>query len=154
MPTPNGLFHRLSAMPHWAIAHAGSAASAAENPSIARPNSNEWSSATARLNEGVAPALQEVTNATVPSLLFAGAPCSCCCASSARERPRRSVASIRAVYNGDLAAPVTKTKAKPRRPLRDWIAGRLEAMEVGRFEEQAAVDEDVALALSIGRQDA
>ena len=62
MPTANGLLHRLSAMPHSAIAQDGSALSVAPKPSMARRNSNEWSRATARLNCGCAAALQEVAN--------------------------------------------------------------------------------------------
>ena len=67
MPGANGLPQRLSAMPHFAIAHDGSVVSVALNASIARPNSNEWSSATARLNCGCAAALHEVSKETVPS---------------------------------------------------------------------------------------
>ena len=67
MPTAKGLLHRLSAMPHSAIAQDGSVLSVAPKASMARRNSNEWRSATARLNCGCAAALQEVAKATVPS---------------------------------------------------------------------------------------
>ena len=59
-PGAKKLDHRLSAMPHSAIAHDGSAASAALNPVMARENSNECSSETARLNSGWAWAVQDV----------------------------------------------------------------------------------------------
>ena len=67
MPGENGLLQRLSAMPHSAIAHEGSAFSVALKPSIACANSKEWSNATARLNSGCAAALQDVEKLTAPS---------------------------------------------------------------------------------------
>ena len=67
IPAANGLPQRLSAMPQCAMAHDGSALSAASKASMARANSNEWSSATARSNAGCAAARQEVGKCTVPS---------------------------------------------------------------------------------------
>ena len=75
MPIAKGLLQRLIAMPHSAIAHEGSAFSAAENPSMARANSNEWSSAIARPKDGCASALHEVAKRTVPSFSAGAAPC-------------------------------------------------------------------------------
>ena len=60
MAMANGLPHRLTAMPHPAIPHAGSALSVALNPSIAGRNSNECNSVIARLNGAWASALHDV----------------------------------------------------------------------------------------------
>src|SRR5688500_8958159 len=78
----NGLPHRLKATPHSAIAQDGSAFRAELKPSIARPNSNECSCATARLNSGWACGLQDVEKLTVPNLSSLAGPCWCGCAST------------------------------------------------------------------------
>src|SRR3989442_4921080 len=60
----------------------GSALSVASKPAIARPNSKECSSATARSNDGCAAARHDVAKCTVPSFSAAVAPCSCSCAAA------------------------------------------------------------------------
>src|SRR4051812_18123583 len=87
IPAANGLPHALSATPHSAIVHDGSASSAALNPSTARPNSNECSNATPRLKAGCAVAVQEVANSTRPSSPPTVAACSCSCPAAAAETP-------------------------------------------------------------------
>ena len=95
MPTPNGLPQALKAMPHSATAHDGSASSVDVNAAVARPNSNECSRATARLNRGCAAALQDVANDTVPSCSLVEAACSWSCAAA-------EAASITASVNADV----------------------------------------------------
>src|SRR5205823_6553878 len=73
---------RLSAIPQYAIAHAGSSFTVASNASMARANSNEWSRATARSNGRCAGRLHEVGKWTVPSFSTAVPPCSCSCATA------------------------------------------------------------------------
>ncbi len=72
MPAANGFPHRLSAMPHSAMAQPGSAFSAAVKLSIAGANSNECSRAIARANAGCAAGVHEVANRTVPSFSSTG----------------------------------------------------------------------------------
>ena len=67
MPAANGFPHRLSAMPHSAMAQPGSAFSAAVKLSIAGTNSKECRRAIARANAGWAAGSHEVANRTVPS---------------------------------------------------------------------------------------
>src|SRR5690348_14137181 len=63
----NGFPQLLSAIPQSAIAQAGSAANVDWKPSIARPNSNECNSATARSNDACAFGEQDVARWTLPS---------------------------------------------------------------------------------------
>jgi hypothetical protein len=77
------------------MAQAGSALSVASNPSMARPNSKEWSSATARLNCAWAGAVHEVAKATVPS--FPSLPCSCSCAAAIEVAVNATVNAIESV---------------------------------------------------------
>ena len=131
------MLQRLSAMPHSAIAQDGSASSVAPKPSMARPNSNEWSKATARLNCGCAAALQDVAKETVPILSAAACWCCCACAGIARATATTAegIESVRvdlaAVYpyegpvvfrrkfrNGQrLVSPSRLISSKARRPL-------------------------------------
>src|SRR6185295_15522045 len=61
------------------MVQAGSVFSVASKPAMARPNSKEWSRATARSNEVCASAEHDVTKCTVPSFSAAD-PCSWSCA--------------------------------------------------------------------------
>src|SRR5436190_5937133 len=80
MPGANGLLQWLNAIPHQAIPQDGSAFNADSNPSIARRNSNECSSATARLKGVCAAASQEFAKATDPSFSSDASACWCSCA--------------------------------------------------------------------------
>ncbi len=126
MPIAKGLAHLLSAMPHSAIAHDGSAVSVVPKPSIARRNSKEWSRATARLNCDCAAALQDVAKETVP--IFSNAvPCSCSCAvtvittvtpmSTQVSKVRRN---MRAVYSAARSRKILQSDGSSFLALKRW----------------------------------
>src|SRR5688500_16863258 len=91
-----GLLHRLSASPQCAIAQVESAATTESKARMAAPNSNEWSSATARSIRGVTADAHEVGKCTVPSFSVAWPAGWLCAAAGAAASPVMSAITERA----------------------------------------------------------
>ena len=69
---PNGLPQRLSAMPQWAIAQAGSRARISSNALMASGNQNECRSATPLLKSSFTAAAHDVSNFTLALPIWSG----------------------------------------------------------------------------------
>src|SRR6266542_4434539 len=99
------------------MAHVESAAATSPNARSAACHQNECSSATARSNRSVAPALQDTGNLTRPSRSADAGPCSCTWAASETHPSQRGVAKKQQRARRVMESPASKYTLNSPRPL-------------------------------------